>query len=66
MRELAEEIGLAVPDLTGFVTLDTLSANGSFKDRVRVYHGTLNTPVHEIDCARASNCAGPASRKRRR
>ncbi|MFG2365828.1 methyltransferase, FxLD system [Streptomyces mirabilis] len=49
VRELDEEIGLAIPDLTGFVTLDTLSANGSFKDRVRVYHGTLNTPVHEIE-----------------
>ncbi|MFB6641481.1 methyltransferase, FxLD system [Streptomyces chartreusis] len=49
VRELAEEIGLAVPDLTGFATLDTLDAGGSFKDRVRVYHGTLNTPAHEID-----------------
>ncbi|MFE1987891.1 methyltransferase, FxLD system [Streptomyces mirabilis] len=49
MRELDEEIGLAIPDLTGFVTLEALSADGSFKDRVRVYHGTLNTPVHEIE-----------------
>ncbi|MFD5494435.1 methyltransferase, FxLD system [Streptomyces sp. NPDC127091] len=49
VRELDEEIGLAVPDLTGFVTLDTLDASGSFKDRVRVYHGTLNTPAHEIE-----------------
>ncbi|WP_406433076.1 methyltransferase, FxLD system [Streptomyces sp. NBC_01589] len=48
-RELDEEIGLAIPDLTGFVTLDTLDASGAFKDRVRVYHGTLNTPAHEID-----------------
>ncbi|MFF6852191.1 methyltransferase, FxLD system [Streptomyces antimycoticus] len=48
-RELDEEIGLAVPDLTGFVTLDTLDARGAFKDRVRVYHGTLNTPAHEIE-----------------
>jgi 8-oxo-dGTP pyrophosphatase MutT (NUDIX family) len=49
VRELDEEIGLVIPDLTGFVTLDTLSADGSFKDRVRVYHGTLNTPAHEIE-----------------
>ncbi|MET8404648.1 methyltransferase, FxLD system [Streptomyces sp900116325] len=49
VRELDEEIGLAIHDLTGFVTLDTLNANGSFKDRVRVYHGTLNTPAHQIE-----------------
>ncbi|XES00009.1 NUDIX domain-containing protein [Streptomyces sp. S1D4-11] len=49
VRELDEEIGLAIPDLTGFVTLDTLDASGSFKDRVRVCHGTLNTPAHEIE-----------------
>ncbi|GGU55823.1 hypothetical protein GCM10010211_20800 [Streptomyces albospinus] len=48
-RELDEEIGLAIPDLTGFVTLDTLDASGTFKDRVRVYRGTLNTPAHEIE-----------------
>ncbi|MET8687088.1 NUDIX domain-containing protein [Streptomyces sp. NPDC004732] len=48
-RELHEEIGLAVPDLTGFVTLDTLDARGAFMNRVRVYHGTLNTPAHEIN-----------------
>ncbi|WP_406361461.1 methyltransferase, FxLD system [Streptomyces sp. NBC_01579] len=48
-RELDEEIGLVIPDLTGFVTLDTLDASGAFKGRVRVYHGTLNTPAHEID-----------------
>ncbi|MGW5868344.1 NUDIX hydrolase [Streptomyces sp. NPDC055239] len=45
-RELDEEIGLAIADLTAFVTLD---ASGAFKDRVRVYHGTLNTPAHEIE-----------------
>jgi methyltransferase of FxLD system len=49
VRELDEETGLAIPDLTGFVTLDTLRADGSFKDRVRVYHGTLNTPAYEIE-----------------
>ncbi|MFE4625103.1 NUDIX domain-containing protein [Streptomyces mirabilis] len=27
----------------------TLSADGAFQDRVRVYHGTLNTPVHSLD-----------------
>ncbi|MGW2695683.1 methyltransferase, FxLD system [Streptomyces sp. NPDC001296] len=48
-RELDEEIGLAIPDLTSFVTLDTLDARGAFKDRVRVYHGTLNIPAHEIE-----------------
>lgn len=48
-RELDEEIGLVIPDLTGFATLDTLDASGAFKGRVRVYHGTLNTPAHEID-----------------
>ncbi|MFJ2744808.1 methyltransferase, FxLD system [Streptomyces sp. NPDC087440] len=49
VRELAEEAGLEIPDLNGFVTLDTLDAGGAFKDRVRVYHGTLNLPAHEID-----------------
>ncbi len=49
VRELAEETGLTVPDLTGFVTLDTLDANGILQDRVRVYHGTLDVPAHEID-----------------
>ncbi|MGW0998870.1 methyltransferase, FxLD system [Streptomyces sp. NPDC002523] len=49
VRELEEEIGLVVPDLTGFVTLDMLDSSGAFKDRVRVYHGTLNTPAHEIE-----------------
>ncbi|WP_327352763.1 methyltransferase, FxLD system [Streptomyces sp. NBC_01304] len=49
VRELDEEIGLAIPDLTGFVTLDTLDADGSLNNRVRVYHGTLNRPVHEIE-----------------
>ncbi|WP_165914315.1 methyltransferase, FxLD system [Streptomyces sp. AcE210] len=48
VRELAEEIGLAIPGLTALVTLDTLDACGSFKDRVRVYHGRLNVPAHEI------------------
>ncbi|MEU8679398.1 NUDIX domain-containing protein [Streptomyces sp. NPDC048560] len=48
-RELDEEIGLSIPDLTGFVTLDTLDANGAFKGCVRVYHGTLNRPAHEIE-----------------
>ncbi|MGW3690430.1 hypothetical protein [Streptomyces sp. NPDC005125] len=48
-RELDEEIGLVIPDLTGFATLDTLDASTAFKGRVRVYHGTLNTPAHEID-----------------
>ncbi|MFF5273732.1 methyltransferase, FxLD system [Streptomyces sp. NPDC000133] len=48
-RELDEEIGLVVSDLTGFVTLDTLDASGAFKGRVRVYHGTLNAPAHEIE-----------------
>ncbi|MFI5804465.1 methyltransferase, FxLD system [Streptomyces sp. NPDC051561] len=49
VRELAEETGLEIPDLTGFITLDTLDAGGDFKDRVRIYHGTLNRPAHEID-----------------
>ncbi|MFD9903544.1 methyltransferase, FxLD system [Streptomyces sp. NPDC059063] len=48
-RELREEIGLTIPDLRPFVTLDTLDANGTFLDRDRVYHGTLNRPVHEIE-----------------
>ncbi|MEU2621989.1 methyltransferase, FxLD system [Streptomyces sp. NPDC007157] len=49
VRELDEEIGLAISDLTGFVTLDTRDADGTFHNRVRVYHGTLNTPAHEIE-----------------
>ncbi|MFI6493752.1 methyltransferase, FxLD system [Streptomyces sp. NPDC050564] len=49
VRELAEKIGLPIPDLTGFATLDTLDAGGSLKDRVRVYQGTLNMPAHEIE-----------------
>ncbi|MET9552309.1 NUDIX domain-containing protein [Streptomyces sp. NPDC006645] len=49
VRELDEEIGLVVPDLTPFVTLDTLDASGAVENRVRVYQGTLNTPVHEIE-----------------
>ncbi|WP_405683377.1 NUDIX domain-containing protein [Streptomyces sp. NBC_00057] len=48
-RELDEEIGLVIPDLTAFVTLDTLDVSGAFKGRVRVYQGTLNTPAHEIE-----------------
>ncbi|MGW6154319.1 methyltransferase, FxLD system [Streptomyces sp. NPDC055144] len=47
-RELREETGLTIPDLAPFVTLDTLEATGAFKDRVRVYTGTLNAPAHEI------------------
>ncbi|MFG3136578.1 methyltransferase, FxLD system [Streptomyces sp. NPDC048211] len=49
VRELDEEIGLTIPDLTAFVTLDTLDAHGAFMSRVRVYHGTLNRPAHEIE-----------------
>ncbi|MFI6697143.1 methyltransferase, FxLD system [Streptomyces sp. NPDC050433] len=48
-RELDEEIGLVIPDLAAFVTLDTLDASGAFEGRVRVYQGTLNTPAHEIE-----------------
>jgi 8-oxo-dGTP pyrophosphatase MutT (NUDIX family) len=48
VREIAEETGLTIPGLTFFVTLDTFDADGAFKDRVRVYHGTLNRPAHEI------------------
>jgi methyltransferase of FxLD system len=48
-RELREETGLTVPDLAPFATVDTLDANGTFKDRVRVYQGTLNRPAHEIE-----------------
>ncbi|MGC9544852.1 NUDIX hydrolase [Streptomyces sp. UG1] len=48
VREIAEETGLTIPGLTPFVTLDTLDADGAFQDRVRVYHGTLNRPAHEI------------------
>ncbi|MFJ9216581.1 methyltransferase, FxLD system [Streptomyces sp. NPDC102383] len=48
-RELDEEVGLAIPDLTPFVTLDTLEAGGAFMGSVRVYRGTLNTPAHEIE-----------------
>ncbi|MFJ8956513.1 methyltransferase, FxLD system [Streptomyces sp. NPDC102381] len=48
-RELDEEIGLAIPDLTPFVTLDTLGSSGDFMGSVRVYRGTLNTPTHEIE-----------------
>ncbi|QIP83183.1 methyltransferase, FxLD system [Streptomyces sp. Tu 2975] len=49
VRDLREETGLTVPDLTPFATVDTLDANGAFKDRVRVYHGTLDRPAHEIE-----------------
>ncbi len=48
-RELHEETGLVIPDLTPFVTLDTLGADGAFRDRVLVYRGTLNRPAHEIE-----------------
>lgn len=48
VRELAEDTGLTIPGLTTFATLDTLEANGSLKDRVRVYQGRLNLPAHEI------------------
>ncbi|MFB7739031.1 methyltransferase, FxLD system [Streptomyces sp. NPDC056112] len=48
-RELSEETGLTVPDLTPFVTLDSLDANGALKNRVLVYQGTLNRPAHEIE-----------------
>ncbi|MFD7016657.1 methyltransferase, FxLD system [Streptomyces sp. NPDC059928] len=47
-RELREETGLTIPGLAPFITRDTLSADGSFRGRVRVYTGTLNTPAHEI------------------
>ncbi|WP_406376084.1 NUDIX domain-containing protein [Streptomyces sp. NBC_00647] len=47
-RELYEETGLTVPDLTPFVILDTLDASGTLKDRALVYRGTLNRPAHEI------------------
>ena len=66
-RELAEEIGLAIPDLAPFATLDTLDANGAFKDRVRVYHGTLNRPAHEIHLTRGHPAAlDPPARKQPR
>lgn len=48
-RELTEEIGLTIPGLSAFLTLDTVKADGTLRDRVRVYHGTLNLPAHEIE-----------------
>lgn len=48
VRELREETGLSIPDLAPFVTLDTLAPDGTLKDRVLVYLGTLNRPAHEI------------------
>ncbi|MGW7611124.1 NUDIX hydrolase [Streptomyces sp. NPDC054766] len=47
-RELREETGLTVPDLVPFLTVETLDASGTLKDRVLVYRGTLNRPAHEI------------------
>ena len=47
-RELREETGLTIDDLAPFVTLDTLAPDGTLKDRVLVYRGTLNRPAHEI------------------
>ncbi|MER5471143.1 NUDIX domain-containing protein [Streptomyces sp. NPDC002935] len=47
-RELREETGLTVPDLTPFVTVDTLDASGTLTNRILVYRGTLNRPAHEI------------------
>ncbi|MEW2166471.1 NUDIX domain-containing protein [Streptomyces sp. NPDC007084] len=47
-RELLEETGLTVPDLTPFLLVDTVDAGGALTDRCLVHVGTLNTPAHEI------------------
>lgn len=47
-RELLEETGLVVPDLTPFLVVDTFDADGGLTDRCLVLVGTLNRPAHEI------------------